>query len=111
MGYTQRLAFDIVRSINSATFTGSFQAVGSPLSYPASIVKIVNNSNEFVSISLDGTNTHDIVPETSFVLYDLTANLPNSTDIMVLPANTQFYVSGAAGTGSVYIVVLYVVRQ
>lgn len=101
-----RLAPDTLRSIDSATFTGSYQAVGTALSYPAKIVKFTNNSNALVTLSWDGINAHDVLPATSFLLLDVSANreVSNQCDI---PAYTQFYVKGSASTGSFYISVYY----
>ena len=44
MAYTTRIAYDTLRSIDSATFTGSYQALGSRLQNGSYILKLVNNS-------------------------------------------------------------------
>lgn len=103
---SKQLTYDVMRSRDSATFIGSYQTLGSVLTYAASIFKIVNNSTVLVTLSIDGTNDHDILPANSFVLYDETANSPN-TENVYMRAGTQFYVKGASGSGSVYLVVQY----
>lgn len=108
MSYTQRIAWETLRSINSATFTGAYQALGTPLLHPGYIVKLVNNSNVLVTISIDGINDMDIAPANSFWLYDegkagLNAAFP------ALPEGTQIMVKGAAGLGSVYLVSQYII--
>lgn len=108
MARTRRLQYEVLRSINSSTFTGSFQALGAPLLNPASIVKIVNASNVSVTISIDGVNNHDICPANSFVLYDETGNSPEESGSIYIPQGTQYYVNGSAGTGSVYLVVQFI---
>lgn len=109
MSYTQQLFYDTLRSIDSATFTGSYQALGTPLLHPGTIVKLVNNSNVLVTISTNGINDHDIAPAGSFFLYDETANTPsNGDDAIFVPQGTQFFVKGAAGAGLVYLVVQYI---
>ncbi len=110
MSYTQRLAWETLRSIDSATFTGLYQAVGTPLANPSYICKLVNNSTVLVTISIDGTNDVDVAPASSFWLYDegkagLNAAMP------ALPAGTQIMVKGVAGTGSVYLVSQYIIQQ
>lgn len=111
MAYTKRLAYESMRTIDSATFTGSFQALGTPLAHPASIVKLVNNSNVLVTVSTNGVVAVDVVPATSFFLYDVTSNTPtNGDDAIFFPQGTQFLVNGSAGTGVVYLVVLYIVQ-
>ena len=108
--FTQRITYEELRSLDSADFTGDYQAVGDPLLYPASIIRIVNASTELVTISIDGVNDYDVVPSDTFCLYDITTNTPNSTNGIFFPAYTQFFVSGSAGTGLVYIVVLYIIQ-
>ena len=109
MAYTKQLLYETLRSIDSATFTGSYQALGTPLANPASIIKVINNSNVFITVSTDGIHDHDVAPPGSFFLYDETANTPsNGDDAIFIPQGTQFSVKGAAGTGLVYLVVQYI---
>lgn len=109
MGYTSRIAWETLRSIDSATFTGSYQALGTPLTHPSYICKLVNNSTVLVTISIDGTNDMDIAPASSFWLYDEAKY--SAPSIQFLPKGTQFYVKGSAGTGSVYLVSQYVIES
>jgi len=106
--YTNRITWEPLRSIDSATFTGSFQAVGTPLAFPSYKCKLVNNSSVLVTVSINGTTAIDVAPANSFFLYDESLN-DNSTPC--LPAGTQFYVSGTAGTGLVYLVTQYLVKS
>ena len=106
--YTTRLAWENLRSIDSATFTGSYQALGTAFTQPSYICKMVNNSTVFVTISIDGVNDIDICPASSFWLYDLTKTLNGGSPSLSLPVGTQFYVKGSAGTGSVYLVTQYI---
>jgi hypothetical protein len=108
MAYTKQMQYETLRSIDSATLSGSYQALGTPLAHPASIVKLVNNSTVLVTISIDGATDVDVAPATSFWLYDETANRPSSTDAIFAPMGRQYYVKGSAGTGSIYLVVQYV---
>lgn len=109
MAYSKQLLYETLRSIDSSTFTGSYQALGTPLAHPASIVKLVNNSSVLVTVSTNGTTDHDVSPNSSFFLYDVTTNTPSQGDDAVfIPQGTQYYVKGSAGTGSVYLVVQYI---
>lgn len=110
MAYTQRLNWETLRSIDSATFTGSYQALGTPLANPSYICKLVNNSTVLVTISIDGTNDVDVAPAGSFWLYDESKAASQSSSPS-LPAGTQIYVKGSAGTGSVYLVTQYIVQS
>lgn len=105
----KRASFEPLRSINSTIFSGSYQALGSPLANPNCIIKIVNNSTVLVTISFDGTNDHDIIPAGSFVLYDFgtDAESSNSNEKLNLAAGTQVYVKGSAATGLVYLTCIF----
>lgn len=108
--YTGRVTWETLRSIDSATFTGSYQKLSTPLVNPSYICKLVNNSGALVTISIDGVNDIDIAPANSFWLYDeskagIVSSLP------ALPAGTQFFVKGSASTGSVYLVSQYIIQS
>lgn len=107
MSYTNRIAWENLRSINSATFTGSKQALGTPLEFPSYICKLVNNSTSLITISVDGVNDVDVAPANSFWLYD-EGKVNLSSAVPAVPKGTQFYVTGSAGTGSVYLVSQYI---
>jgi hypothetical protein len=70
------------------------------------VIKITNNSNVLVTISIDGINDNEVLPANSFLLIDFSANRETGNG-WELPANTQFYVKGAAGVGLVYLSVYY----
>ena len=101
--FTTRIAWENIRSIDSATFTGSFQTLGTPLLFPSYKIKMVNNSTVLVTVSINGTDAIDVAPSNSFWLYDETV----TTNHEGLPKGTQIYVSGTAGTGLVYLVSQY----
>jgi hypothetical protein len=96
---------DALRSIDSATFTGAYQAVGAPLSRNVRLVKFINNSTMSVKVSWDGIVDNDFVPANSFALYDITSDKVKD-DGWFISTGTQFYVKGAAGVGLFYIVCL-----
>jgi hypothetical protein len=110
MAYTGRLAWETLRSRDSATFTGSYQTLGTALVNPSYILKLVNNSTVLVTISIDGTTDIDVAPSGSFWLYD-EGKVGGSSQIPAIPAGTQIFVKGAAGTGSVYLVSQYIVTN
>ena len=105
--YSSRVAWETLRSIDSATLTGGYQAVGGPLTHPAYIIKLVNNSNVLVTISIDGITDVDVAPANSFWLYDEDEGNDRHPG---LPSNTQIYVKGSAGVGLIYLVVQYLVQ-
>jgi hypothetical protein len=101
-----RILPETLRSRDSATFTGSYQTLGSVLSNTSRLLKITNNSDVDVTISWDGTNDHEFVPSGSFVLLDFCSNRAWDAQL-VAAAQTQFYIKGSAGTGSVYLSTYY----
>ena|SRR2546429_5050675 len=106
----RRLVYETLRSRDSATFTGSYQTLGTPLSNAASLIKLVNNSTVLVTISIDGSTDVDIAPSSSFFLYDITSDSPTETGSIFAEKGRQYYVKGSAGTGSVYLVIQYVTQ-
>ena len=102
MSDLERMFPDTLRSRDSATFTGSYQTLGGVTTQILRIIKITNNSNVLVTVSWDGTNDHDILPAGSFILLDVMSDRDQNNGFAI-PEQTQFYVKGAAGTGSVYL--------
>lgn len=109
MAFTQRIAWEKLRFIDSDTFTGSYQALGAPLANPSIMCKLVNNSTSLVTISTDGVNDYDVAPANSFWLYDEDKSGKPFPD--AIPESTQFYVKGASGTGLVYLVTQYLITN
>lgn len=107
---TNKITWETLRSIDSATLTGSYQALGTPLENPAYILKLVNNSTALVTISIDGSTDVDVAPAGSFWLYD-EGKVDRSANIPAIPKGTQIYVKGSAGTGSIYLVSQYIMRS
>jgi len=93
---------EALRSIDSATFTGSYQAVGAVTANTGRIVKFTNNSTSLVTVSSDGSTDHEILPAGSFVLLDCSTNA-ESNYLLIVAQKVQFYVKGSPGTGLVYI--------
>jgi len=108
MAYSKQILYETLRSLDTATLSGAYLPIGTPLAHPASLIKMVNTSNILLLVSIDGINGHDVVPANSFFLYDETTNSPHGTDGVFMPKGTQFLVSGTGGTGLVYLVVQYV---
>lgn len=96
---------DTLRSISATTFTGAYQAVGAALTRNIRLVKFLNDSSVPVTVSWDGVVDHDYVPANSFALYDITSDKVKD-DGWFISTGTQFWVKGAAGLRSVYIICL-----
>ncbi len=91
-------------SIDSSTFTGSYQVVNSSgLAYACSILRLVNNSTKDVTVSYNGTTDHDFVKAGGELLLNLQTNNQPQGGMCLITKGTKIYVKGAAGTGSVYL--------
>jgi len=102
---------DVLRSLAFGGISGTYAAVGTPLTVNWRMFRITNNTNGDLFISFDGTNNNLFVPASSFVLYDLSANAAPVTesDTFVMQVGTQFYAkqSTAPSSGAVYVEGLY----
>lgn len=105
-GLDIRLKPEALRSINTATFTGAYLPVGTPLANASRIVKFTNNSNRDITISWDGIVDVEFVPMGSFLLIDVASNRQFTAELCI-PEGTQFYAKGSAGAGSLYISTYY----
>lgn len=108
MAYTTRLAWETLRSVDSATFAGTYVTLGGPLLHPSYILKLVNSSTVLITISIDGVTDIDVAPANSFWLYDEDEGNPSHEAV---PQGTQIYVKGSAGTGLVYLVSQYIISN
>lgn len=97
---------DPLRSIDSASFTGSYQALGVPLTHGARIIKFTNASSVPTTISWDGVHDNEYLPANSFVLIDVSGARENS-QFLEVQSGTQFYIKGSSGTGLFYLSVYY----
>ena len=97
-----RIIPETIRSIDSATYTGSYQKLGTPLSYACCLAKFVNNGTTAMTISWNGVDDHDFVPANSFALYDVGSDAGAQRGLYI-SQGTQFWVKGTAGTGLVYL--------
>lgn len=98
--------FDNLRSLAFGSISGTYAALGGPTTHLMRIIKVVNNTNADLTISFDGTTDNDFVPANSFVLYDFNSDSDSNKEFY-LSLNTQVYVKGSPGSGSVYLVMIY----
>ena len=108
MAYGKRVAFEPIREIAFGSITGTYQAVGTGLADNARLIRIVNQMDTQMYISIDGTTDHIRLPAGGFLLLDLSANKIRD-DGLFLAVGTIFYVKqvSAPSTGSLWIEVLY----
>lgn len=100
---SKQLVYDNIRTITTGA---AYAALGTPLSHPASIVKVVNLGTATAFISTNGADDMDVVPAGGFYLYDITANSPHEVSSVYQKAGTQIYAKSSVA-GSIYLVVMY----
>jgi hypothetical protein len=113
MSQTNRIAWEILRTLDSSTMSSSttYYNVGTALLYPSYKLKMVNNSNVLVTVSIDGVHDYDVCPGGSFWLYDETQAQINTSSSPAIPAGTQISCKAAtSGTGLIYLVSQYLVQ-
>lgn len=107
--------FDALRSLAFGGISGTYAALGTPLTQNWREFRIVNATNGDIFISANGTTDNFFLPSNSFVLWDLSTNSPPiaETDTFTLAIGTQFYVkqSTAPTSGSVYLEGIYARRS
>jgi hypothetical protein len=92
--------------------SSTYYLVGTALLNPSYKLKMVNNSNVLVTISIDGINDYDVCPANSFWLYDETQAQINTSSSPSIPKGTQISVkSASAGTGLIYLVSQYLIQD
>lgn len=107
LGYQAR--FETIRSFDSSTFSGSYQALGTPLANPSVLLYIYNASGVLVTLSDDGTNDKFVIAATTGLIIDFGSDSQSISGDkrLSVPQNTQFYIKGSASTGLVYLSTVY----
>ena len=110
MAYQNKVLPIPLSSIDSATFTGSYQLLSGAagITHGCIMLHIANGSDKSITISYDGINDHDfLLAGTDRELQFQANSLPQNFSA-VLAQGTKVYVKGAAGTGRVYLSGWYV---
>ncbi len=104
-----RARFDTLRTIDFGDISATYAIIGTPLSAPARIIKLVNLTNENALISTNGIDDHDIIPAGSFALYDVTTNKTEQGGALFFAEGDRFYVKTATppSEGGVSLTVIY----
>lgn len=93
-----------LRTLAYTSISGSYAAIGTAITLPLSMFRIVNTTDTDMFFSIDGSTDQLFVAASTFVLYDVAANR-GLAQAFGLPGHVQFYVkqSSAPGRGAVYI--------
>lgn len=104
MSVRNSVAAIALTSIDSSTFTGSYQLINTGgLANACFLLRIINNSNRDVTISYDGSTDNDVVQTLATIQLPLQSNNQPTNNIALIPKGTKVWVKASAGTGSVYL--------
>ncbi len=117
MSTTSRITWETLRTFDTATINSAatYFNVGTPLLFPSYKLKMVNNSNILVTVSINGSTDIDVAPANSFWLYDETQTQSINSRIPAIPAGTQISIRYSAyvatpGVGLIYLVSQYLTQ-
>lgn len=92
-------------SIDSSTFTGTYQLLSAAAGIPNACItlRIVNNSTKDVTVSFDGSHDHGFVRAGSDWDMTFQANSMPQNLVCLMAQFTPVYVKGSAGSGLVFL--------
>lgn len=105
-----RLKPEVLRSIAFGGISGAYANVGTPLTEPAVILHLQNDTNADLLISFSGGVDHEFIKAGGFILFDAAANKSHLSETRVFSAQTQVQAkqaSGAPSSGSLYLATFY----
>jgi|ERR1700678_3458792 len=102
---------DSLRTLAFGGISAAYAPVGAAITHNWRTMKLTNNTNGDLFISLDGVTNNIFLPASSFTLYDLATNAApiNESSSFVLQIGTQFYAkqSTAPSSGALWIEGIY----
>lgn len=116
---TNRVTWELLRTLDSSTMVSSSTyypllnsgGKAAPLLFPSYKLKMVNNSNVLVTISIDGVSDYDVCPANSYWLYDETQAQFSTASTPAIGQGTQISCKAAsAGIGLIYLVSQYLIQ-
>jgi hypothetical protein len=98
---------ETLRTIAFGSISGTYMGVGTAFLNPIRLIHITNTTDVLLTFSFDGINDHQVVPASSFVLLDITANATINGQGFFIAQGTRIYVKGSPTLGSVYLSAYY----
>ncbi len=94
-------------TFDSASLTRAYQPInGTGLSNDVKILRIINDSDQTITISYDSLNDSDVILAESSETFEFQANaqeVPEGAGIKYARKGQIIYAKGAAGTGNIYV--------
>lgn len=100
---------DAYKTLAFGSVTSSYVSVGSVVGHKYRILHLLNNTNQDIQISFDGTTNNIYMPAGSFDLYDLQAAANTNSEFNV-SIGTQIYAKAPGtlpSTGAIFIMGIY----
>ncbi len=96
-------------SILSSALSGTYQAINSTgLPNACFLIKIINNSDEDITVSYNGSTDNDFIPKATVFQLPAQSNAQPNNYIAKFAIGTKVYVKGSAGmSGSIYLAGYY----
>lgn len=89
-------------SMNSAAVVAGYTPLNAGLPKACFLIRIVNASNQAITISYDGVTDHEyLLPDNTLQVNSQTNAQPNNQKAL-FPAFTPVYIKGVAGVGIIY---------
>lgn len=107
IGTAIRMVPELLRSLAFGSITGTYAGIGTAFQDAIRIMHIFNDTDALLTFSIDGVHDYFVVPASSFILLDLTANATSIGGAAYIAAGTRIYVKGSPSMGSVYLSVWY----
>lgn len=107
--FSVRILPETVRSLAFGSISGTYAGLGTAMSRPIRLIVLQNFTDVSVMISFDGVNDHLPLAALGYIILDITANKTRE-DGFFLAEGQRLYVkqlSGAPGSGSVYLTTFY----
>lgn len=94
-------------TFDSASLTGAYQAInGTGLSDDVKVLRIINDSDQTITISYDGINDGDVIITKTAETYEFQANaqeVPEGAGIKYARKGQIIFAKGMAGMGNIYV--------
>lgn len=104
--FSLELRADPLRSLAFGSISGTYAAIGTPFSHPVRIMIAQNLTDVTLTYSFDSVNDHFVLPAGGQMIVDVSSDEFQGNGFLI-SINTQMYVKGSPGSGSVYISAFY----
>jgi hypothetical protein len=91
-------------SFNTTGLSSTYQAINSSgLGQACFFLRIVNDSNQDITVSFDGSSDHEFVQAGTIFELNCQSNHRPASGVANMAKGTKVYVKGSSGTGLIYL--------